>query len=154
MAEFRLHWQVTNLALTRANTEIVGLVSGLNSVRLQDLVITVNEAVTNALEHGAGPAMVTLTADEVGVAVEVTDSGNSLEEHHLQLEPGQRPSRGMGLWIIRQLADQIKVDRPPGQSRLRFRVNRVAPAGVVLGSPSRWYSKPMEHPPEEPTTSL
>lgn len=115
----------SDLGSLRRRVESFGMACGLKHNRLQDLVITVNEAASNALEHGGMPGEVILTEDETGVWVEVVDAGGTLQPRHVTSEPTARPTRGMGLWIVRQLCDQVTVDHPGGQSRLTYHVSRV-----------------------------
>ncbi|SEG95401.1 Anti-sigma regulatory factor (Ser/Thr protein kinase) [Nonomuraea solani] len=102
---------------------------GLRGDALQDLVITVNEAASNALEHGGSTGTATLVEDGTGVQVEIVDSGGTLEPYHLDRAPDPRAIRGMGLWIIQRICRDVTVDHPGGQSRLRFRVS----SGVASG---------------------
>ncbi|MEV4473265.1 ATP-binding protein [Nonomuraea sp. NPDC049504] len=124
-ADFRTHWEITpDLARMRANVELFGVACGLKGDRLQDLLIAVNEGMSNALEHGDMPGTVTLFERQVGVGVEIVDSGNSLHAGHLTLEPSPDAKRGMGLWIIRRICGEVRIDHPGGRSRLSFYVGR------------------------------
>ncbi|MGN9837394.1 ATP-binding protein [Nonomuraea sp. H19] len=64
-----------DLGLIRELVRIHGHHSGLRGHRLDDLVLAVNEAVTNVLDHGGKAGMVTSRRTRDGIAVEVLDRG-------------------------------------------------------------------------------
>ncbi|GAA2211121.1 hypothetical protein GCM10009850_065800 [Nonomuraea monospora] len=137
----RLRWRITgNLALLREQVVVFGQACGLRGETLQNLLIAVNEAASNALEHGGLTRMVHLLKDDSGIQVEVIDSGGRLKTRHLERKLELRPNRGMGLGIIQRIGHDVTVDHPGGHSRLRFRVSsgtrpasRAARGGVSYG---------------------
>ena len=83
--------------------------AGVQEDRLNDLVLAVDEAATNALVHGIGPAEVRIWRDGGSVVCEITDEG-SLEE---PLAGRRRPRpdwpSGRGVWLMNQLCDLVEL---------------------------------------------
>ncbi|MGW2161814.1 ATP-binding protein [Nonomuraea sp. NPDC001699] len=102
----------TDLALIRDLIRAHGHHCGLSGDRLEDLVVAVNEAVTNVLDHGGSTGMVTSRAGADGVIVEVLDLAGRLTHEHLaaaRLDP--TASHGYGLWVIQQLCDEVVLEQ-------------------------------------------
>ncbi|MFI9593979.1 ATP-binding protein [Nonomuraea sp. NPDC052265] len=112
-----------DLAFIRDLVRVHGHHGGLSGERLEDLVLAVNEAVTNVLDHGGSAGLVTATRDAIGVCVEILDTAGRLTPDHLDAA-GVDPtaSHGFGLWVIRQLCDSVAVERTVVGSRLRLRM--------------------------------
>jgi anti-sigma regulatory factor (Ser/Thr protein kinase) len=91
--------------------------------RLHDLLICVNEAVTNAIRHGAGHGQVHLWAAGDWVVCDVTDPGTAHDRFLGYLRSDARADHGHGLWIARQLCDlmEIRTGGPGTTVRLYFR---------------------------------
>jgi anti-sigma regulatory factor (Ser/Thr protein kinase) len=74
---------------------------------VQDLLIGVTEAVTNAQDHGRPPATVRIWAAGERVVVTVHDTGNGPADRLAGLVPvpSSTPDRhlGLGLWVMHQL---------------------------------------------------
>lgn len=112
-----------DLGLLRERVRAYAAEAGLSGTRLDDLIIAVNEAADNVLEHGGGGGTLTARADGDGVWVDVMDMVGTLTSAHLYrhgAEPPPPASRGYGLWIIRRLCDEVTVDQIGGRSRLRM----------------------------------
>src|SRR5262245_7150734 len=56
--------------------------AGLSEERLEDLVLAVNEAVTNVLDHGGATGTVTTRVGPGVVTVEITDHAGTLSAEH------------------------------------------------------------------------
>jgi anti-sigma regulatory factor (Ser/Thr protein kinase) len=76
-----------------------------------DLVTAVNELVTNGLVHGSPPVRVTLWAAPATLACEVSDASGALDPVAGFCHP--RDSGGRGLWMARQLVDDLFISRSP-----------------------------------------
>lgn len=86
---------------------------------VQDLVLAVNEAVSNSVEHAycdSGDGTVTVRGDTDGprVRVEVSDRGSWQEP------AADSGYRGRGLQMIEAVADDVRVDRGPGGTTVTF----------------------------------
>ncbi|MEV0612273.1 ATP-binding protein [Nonomuraea sp. NPDC050404] len=144
--EFELRCPITDdLGLIRALVRLHGRHSGLAVTRLEDLVLAVNEAVTNVLDHGGGAGTVTARIDGGQVVVEVLDFGGELTRDHLtSAELDRTASHGYGLWVIKQLCDEVEVEQGDTGSLLRLRVRR-GPAGVRSGRAEHPTLQPASH---------
>ncbi|MFC4120469.1 ATP-binding protein [Nonomuraea zeae] len=101
--------------------------SGLRGHRLDDLVLAVNEAVTNVLDHGGAAGTVTTRGDAHAITVEVLDMAGALTPEHLAAPMPDPPgSCGYGLWIIQYLCDEVDVEQRDGRSRLTLRMRHHA----------------------------
>lgn len=115
----------TDLGQLRDQVRAFAAAAGLSGARLDDLVIAVNEAADNVLEHGGGGGTLGARADECGVWIDVTDISGTLTPAHLPrygAEPPPAASRGYGLWIIRRLCDEVSVEQAAEGSLLRMHV--------------------------------
>jgi serine/threonine-protein kinase RsbW len=108
--------------------------SGLAQLReisvdtLADLKLALTEAVSNSVRHaygskGGGHVDVTyeLQADRLGI--EVVDDGAGFDPDEApSFEGGELSEGGLGIAIIRSIADELEIDSQPGRrgSRLRF----------------------------------
>ncbi|MEU1391013.1 MULTISPECIES: ATP-binding protein [unclassified Nonomuraea] len=125
-APFHLRCTITNnLALTRDLVRVYASHAGLSGARLDHLVLAVNEAAANVLEHGGGRGTVTAYTDAAVLTVDVCDTAGRLRAEHLADARLTRPSpaaRRLGLWLIHRLCDEVGIDHPQGGSRLRLRM--------------------------------
>lgn len=116
------------LTALRARVRAYAVAAGFAGQRLDDLVIAVNEAVDNVLDHGGGTGTITVRREPDGVTVEIVDDAGRLTQEHLRRPPNRAGSRGFGLSIISRLCDQVVLDHPGGRSRLSLYLRRSAPA--------------------------
>ena len=110
---------------------------GFSEDRVEDLKTAVAEACINAIEHGnhmdaSIPVGVMLSMFPGELEVKVLDDGNGM--HKPPAKPdidrkmtGEEEARGMGMFLIQALVDEVEwVPNPKGQSfvRLVIRINR------------------------------
>jgi anti-sigma regulatory factor (Ser/Thr protein kinase) len=92
---------------------------------LQDLLIGVTEAVTNAQRHGRPPVTVRIWAAPDRVVVTVHDTGHGPADPLAGLvpAPGSTPDRrlGMGLWVMHQLDLDVALSSTDGGFTVRLR---------------------------------
>lgn len=97
--------------------------SGLAGQRLEDFVLAVNELITNAVRHGGGHGQLQMWRDDAGVTCEVSDTGLGIADE--QAADRQRPvpgtAGGWGLWLARQLSDEMVVRSGPEGTTVRVR---------------------------------
>ncbi|WP_189166260.1 ATP-binding protein [Sphaerisporangium melleum] len=104
--------------------------AGLAGVRLQDLVLAVNEAAANVLDHAHGEGHVEAWHDDGSVTVEVHDRLGRLVPAHADAgNPGVTTLRGRGLWLMRQLCDEVRITRNADGSAVLLR-QAIEPAGA------------------------
>ena len=97
--------------------------AGLVSNRVDKLVVALSEVATNAIMHGGGAATVTMARNKRQIVVTVSDSGGPGDG---QFPPAgaSRPDPvglgGRGLWITRQLCDEVTIDSLPAGTRVQL----------------------------------
>jgi PAS domain S-box-containing protein len=91
--------------------------AGAEADEVQDVVMAVNEACQNAIEHAYGlapePFDVRLTCDEGSVSVTVRDRGGWRD--------GRSDDRGRGLPLMRALMDEVDIEQRPTGSTVTLR---------------------------------
>lgn len=99
------------LVSLRAAVAAHGSRLGLAGDRLDDLLLMAHELASNAIQHGGGRGQLRLSRQEDVIACQVDDWGDGLPDGadaglHT---PTPGALRGRGLWLVRQLADEIEV---------------------------------------------
>lgn len=116
--------RLDSVAMARGAAAIIGRRMGFSPSRLEDLRVVVSEAFTNAVEAqvrvGAPDALaVRIWVAGSTIAVEIEDRGPGFE---LAPEWAERdetaPVRGLGISLIRRLADEFRVTERPGGGAL------------------------------------
>lgn len=107
--------------------------SGLAGQRLEDFVLAVNELITNAVRHGGGTGRLRMWWDETGVTCEVSDAGLGIMEEQVANRERPVPGRagGWGLWLARQLSDEMVVSTGPDGTTVQVRSAIEVPASEV-----------------------
>ena len=115
------------VALARLALSGLADIIALPDELLADLKLALTEAVSNSVRHAyAGGAGFVSIAYEVGgdaLAVEVVDDGKGFDpERPPALEGEELTEGGLGIAIIRTIADEFELHSQPGArgSRLRF----------------------------------
>lgn len=105
--------QAGQLAAVRARLDAWLAGEGLAEDDRYDLVIAVNEAVSNAVEHAYGPD----EAGDVHVAAAVRSDGSVVvvvaDRGAWRVPPPTLSARGRGLLLMRENVDEVLVDRRP-----------------------------------------
>lgn len=98
----------------------------LERIDVDDLVLVVNEAVTNGICHGTRPIHARLWAGPDRIVVTVSDQGQGPTNPFVGLVPSQdSESAGMGLWLAHQLCNHVTFETTEHGYTLR----------LVLGEP-------------------
>jgi anti-sigma regulatory factor (Ser/Thr protein kinase) len=88
---------------------------------VEDLVLSVSEAVANAHRHGRAPGRMRLWTGADRVVVAVTDSGAGPKDPFAGLLPaGDGSDGGLGLWIINQMCNHVAMHRAPDGFTIRL----------------------------------
>jgi anti-sigma regulatory factor (Ser/Thr protein kinase) len=99
-------FRLAELPRMRSLIESTAIAAGLTPSRAEEAVLAVNEVATNALLHGGPPAALRVWIDDRGTGIEDVLAG------------AQRPSAtqigGRGLWITRQLCDDVEITNDEG----------------------------------------
>lgn len=101
---------------------------GLAPERLPELVLTVNEVVTNSLRHAQTGGTVRAWTDGTSVVLEVRDRGRIDEALIGRQRPPATTDGGFGLWIVNQLCDLVEIRSVPEGSVVRLRMGLSASA--------------------------
>jgi len=111
-------WQLNDV---RNAVERSLLSFGYGRDRAEDVVLAVNEVATNAVEHGAGEALISMWEASDGFLFEVQDAGPLQDPLPGLRAPHPSEPRGRGVWIARQLCDSLHVwpDRSGTHVRMR-----------------------------------
>jgi anti-sigma regulatory factor (Ser/Thr protein kinase) len=99
----------------------------LSDLGRDSLLGAVSEVVTNARDHGRGQICLEAWAGADGLVVAVTDGGTGPDHpdaggRPLDRNPGQG---GIGLWLARQLCDELVFGIVPSGFRVRMRAGSV-----------------------------
>ena len=102
-----------------------GLRAGLESGRVEELVLAVSELAGNTVRHAGGGGRLALWITSEGIVCEVTDRGGGLHDPLAGLVPPKpSASAGMGLWIARQLSDSFAIGEGDDGTTVRIAVDR------------------------------
>lgn len=114
-----------HVALCRDLLTGVARTAGLDSGELADLRVAVSEAVTNAVVHGSrdGESIEVAYAAGPGlVVVEVEDGGAGFDPAAVAVPADDLPEHGLGLALLRALADEFEVGRRGSGDGCRVRL--------------------------------
>ncbi|HMA33213.1 MAG TPA: ATP-binding protein [Chloroflexia bacterium] len=97
---------------------------GFSNDRILDLQTAIAEACTNAMEHGnrlnaAQRVEVVLTVEENALAVDVNDKGKNPQFGEPEIREHDK-HRGMGMYIIKQLVDEVQWSAKPQGGQVRM----------------------------------
>jgi anti-sigma regulatory factor (Ser/Thr protein kinase) len=96
---------------------------GLSGLRTADLVLAVNEAVTNALLHGSEPCRLRIWGDDGRVVCEVSDGGRLEDPLAGRREPAPEWASGRGVWLMNQLCDLVELHGLDSRTTVRLHVD-------------------------------
>lgn len=89
---------------------------------VDEVVLAVHEALTNALRHGGGITSAVAALHGQELLVEVKDAGPPFDPNrHTRRPPDPLAERGRGLWLISQIAASWELHRRRGYNCLRLR---------------------------------
>ncbi len=111
-----------DLASTRAFVHGRARAFGLGDARCDDLVLAANEAVTNALIHGAEPRELRIWREGERVVCEVADAGQLKDPLTGRRRPSIDCLSGRGVWLINELCDLVELRPVVGGTRIRLHV--------------------------------
>jgi anti-sigma regulatory factor (Ser/Thr protein kinase) len=92
------------------------LAEGMGRERVEDVVIAVHEVTTNGLRHGEPPVTLRLWLSPGRVVCTVTDRGAGYDDPfagYLRGGGDELPEGRFGLWLARQLCDEVVTSRTP-----------------------------------------
>jgi anti-sigma regulatory factor (Ser/Thr protein kinase) len=98
--------------------------AGLGQRRSSDLVLAVNELLTNSVRHGGGSGLLRLWSEGGSVNCEVRDRGRLLDPRVGRRRPGPDQVGGRGLWIVHELCDRVQIRTLENGTAVRVSMRR------------------------------
>jgi serine/threonine-protein kinase RsbW len=115
------------IALCRLALTGIGRLRELSDELLADLKLALTEAASNSVRHAYGDKDVGVVEISYELfpdrlVIEVTDEGEGFDPAQADGDPGELSEGGLGIAIIRAIADEVEIGTQPGGkgSRLRF----------------------------------
>ena len=103
-------FRLAELPWMRSVIESTALAAGLAPSRAEEAVLAVNEVATNALLHGSPPTALRVWIDDEELTYEISDRGAGIEDVHAgERQPSATQIGGRGLWIARELCDEVEI---------------------------------------------
>lgn len=99
--------------------------AGLGAERVDDLVLAVNEVVTNGFLHGSRPVTLRGWSDHEGVLLTVEDHGAGIDDDFAGMMPPRHDDRtlgGRGVRLARMCSDLVTFRRNPDSFTVRLAV--------------------------------
>lgn len=111
--------------------------AGLAVAEIDDVKVAISEACTNVIDHafgGSEPAppaafLVRITVRDGELRLEVLDEGSGFDPKHLPaatVEDAAERERGLGLFLMQGLMDEVKIESAPGSGTRVLLVKRQA----------------------------
>ena len=119
-----IRFERNDLARIRSAVERQATRSGLGPSRTSDLVLAVNEIVTNSLRHGGGGGVLKMWKDDDSLISEIRDVGHIDRPLIGREQPTLDQSSGFGLWIANQVCDLVQIRTFPEGSAVRLHMRR------------------------------
>jgi anti-sigma regulatory factor (Ser/Thr protein kinase) len=88
--------------------------AGLDESTQQDLVLAVDELLTNAVLHGGGAGRLELWQARERIWFRVVDWGPGMTSPMPASAPPTHTVSGRGLWIAQQLTERLEISTSPG----------------------------------------
>ena len=98
-------------AVARAAVRDTAAATALPQVRVEDMVLAVNEAVTNATCHGRPPARLRIWTALERLVATITDGGPGPTDPYAGLLPTPTTAGGRGLWMMHRLCSHVTFHR-------------------------------------------
>lgn len=105
-----------------------GTRAGLAEIPREDLVLAVNELVTNSVQHGGGGGTLRIWHERGELVCEVRDRGFLSDPLAGRLPPPLDQYGGRGLWLVNQLCDLAQIRSSPDGTVVRVRMRLDAAA--------------------------
>ncbi|MDX6647907.1 MAG: hypothetical protein QOK40_3634 [Miltoncostaeaceae bacterium] len=95
--------------------------TGLGADAVEDLQLAASEIASNVIVHTPGPGNVRVWTEGGDLVCEVSDGGPGIDDPFAGYRlPPERGGSGRGLWLTRQLCDEVTVKSAPGSTVVRM----------------------------------
>ena len=101
--------------------------AGLGAEAREDLVLAVNELVTNSVQYGGGGGTLRIWSEQDELVCDVRDRGYILDPLAGRIAPPLDQHGGRGLWLVNHLCDLVQIRSTPNGTVVRVRMR----AGAV-----------------------
>ncbi len=136
----RLPAQLDQLPVFLEHVRRVAQTAGLSAADVTRLELAVEEALVNVFHYAyaqqerPGPALCRVSIEGDGVSVAIIDQGPAFDplarpDPNTALELEQRQPGGLGIFMIRQLTDEVRYCREDGQNVLTIRMRKSSASG-------------------------
>lgn len=98
--------------------------AGLGLLRTSDLVLAVNELLTNSVRHGGGSGVLRIWQDDSMLFCEVRDRGRIGDPLADRRRPDPEQTGGRGLWMANQLCDLVQLRSIGDENVIRVSMRR------------------------------
>jgi anti-sigma regulatory factor (Ser/Thr protein kinase) len=112
-----------DLLLVRASVTERARHAGFDDERMADLVLAVNELVTNTIRHTGGRGVLRMWLDYRTLLVEVIDDGHIEDPLAGRERPPDADGGGRGLWIVNHLCDLVQLRSSRAGSVVRLHMS-------------------------------
>ncbi|MGW0431328.1 ATP-binding protein [Micromonospora sp. NPDC003197] len=110
---------------------------GAGPVLVEQLLIMASELATNAIRHGGGAGRLRMWRDHGQLHLQISDHGPGLADPTVGTRPpDQSAIGGRGMWICRQLCDDLFIDTGAGGTTITAVVRLDEPGGDDDGGES------------------
>jgi anti-sigma regulatory factor (Ser/Thr protein kinase) len=127
----------TSSSLPDLRRSVAQTLGDLNQEVVDDVLLALDEAVSNAIRHGSRggeQVLVTVESDDEWVEMTVRDGGPTPRLPRLPAEPPPvLQTGGRGLWLILQLVDEVRLQRIEDGTRLTMRRRVTSSVDSVVG---------------------
>jgi anti-sigma regulatory factor (Ser/Thr protein kinase) len=127
----------TSSCLPDLRRSVALILEDVDAAVLADVLLALDEAVSNAIRHGsqAGePVLVSVESDGEWVEMTVRDGGPTPRLPRLPAEPPPAlQTGGRGLWLILQLVDEVRLQRIEDGTRLTMRRHVTSSVDSMVG---------------------
>jgi anti-sigma regulatory factor (Ser/Thr protein kinase) len=115
-----LRFDAANLVQARGFAAAHASRLGLDTDRIGDLEVAVNELAANSLIHGGGNGTLRVWADQDHLMCEVQDGGHLIDPLVGRRPVGLASNGGRGLLLVHHIADLVRIHTTPGGSTIRL----------------------------------
>lgn len=114
-----LPFGLQNLGRARALVGARAAGAGLEADHVSDLVLAINELMTNAIRHAGGHGVLSMWATASSMVCQIEDAGHITDPLAGRRAPVSDRPGGVGLWAANQLCDLVEIRSGAGGTTVR-----------------------------------